>query len=493
MPHPIPYRAALSTPLITFSHGDKITTRNAVEGTAIFGGTGSGKTSGSLRAYCLAFLRAGFGGLVMCAKPDEADRWRDLARQVGRERDLVFFREDQHRFNFLDYAVAMAPDDSRDLAATEILTLISEVARNLGGQSGTDSENAFFRDSARQMVANAIPIVRVAHGTLRLRDLYEFINSAPLSREKANERGASSWAATSFCGKTIARIAQMAIQNDKEAMRIDQQHLPYFLEEFPALADRTRSSILTTFTSTIYEFLAGSLNEMFCTNTTIVPEYTRQGIIIVMDLPRATHGIAGLMSQHIMKVMFQRSMEREKVNKKTRPVFMVADECQFFINSWDAEHLGVCRSARVANIFVTQDLPTYYARMPSDDAADSLIGKFGTTIFHASTDRRTTESASNRIGMVRKTFISETREFGTAQGDSGGGEYDQPATLSKSVSRSKSRQTELVHDIEPNYFGNHLRNGGKDNNFRVDAIVLRSGGKFKSTRKNRIKATFAQK
>ena len=42
--------------------------KDACEGTVIFGGTGSGKTSGSGRALARSFLAAGFGGLVLCAK-----------------------------------------------------------------------------------------------------------------------------------------------------------------------------------------------------------------------------------------------------------------------------------------------------------------------------------------------------------------------------------------------------------------------------------------
>ena len=50
--------------------GDMWRIKDACEGTIIFGGTGSGKTSGSGRAIATSFLSAGFGGLVLCAKPE---------------------------------------------------------------------------------------------------------------------------------------------------------------------------------------------------------------------------------------------------------------------------------------------------------------------------------------------------------------------------------------------------------------------------------------
>ena len=39
-------------------------------------------------------MRAGFGGLVLCPKIDEADLWRKYLRETGREADGIFFGED---------------------------------------------------------------------------------------------------------------------------------------------------------------------------------------------------------------------------------------------------------------------------------------------------------------------------------------------------------------------------------------------------------------
>ena len=64
-------RFELDQPLLSFSPKDHWTLRDACQGTQIMGGTGSGKTSGTGRAIAMAFLRAGFGGLVLCAKPVE--------------------------------------------------------------------------------------------------------------------------------------------------------------------------------------------------------------------------------------------------------------------------------------------------------------------------------------------------------------------------------------------------------------------------------------
>ena len=57
---------------------------HSFEGLFVSGATGSGKTSGTGRATARAMLRAGYGGLVLCAKADEPDLWETYAREEGR-------------------------------------------------------------------------------------------------------------------------------------------------------------------------------------------------------------------------------------------------------------------------------------------------------------------------------------------------------------------------------------------------------------------------
>src|ERR1700742_4484242 len=93
----------LETPILTFDKAHW-TIRNAVEGVQIFGGIGSGKTSGSGRMLALKYLAAGFGGLVLTAKPDEKELWEDYCQKTGRTNDLLIVEPGRNNtFNFLDY------------------------------------------------------------------------------------------------------------------------------------------------------------------------------------------------------------------------------------------------------------------------------------------------------------------------------------------------------------------------------------------------------
>src|ERR1700736_1949859 len=70
---------------LSSSAKDTLTLADAKTGVLITGQTGKGKTSGPGRCPARAYLRAGFGGLVLCAKIDEADLWRNYLRETGRE------------------------------------------------------------------------------------------------------------------------------------------------------------------------------------------------------------------------------------------------------------------------------------------------------------------------------------------------------------------------------------------------------------------------
>jgi hypothetical protein len=85
-------RWPLDMPLVQFSPlaEDAWTLEDAFQGTVIFGSTGSGKTSGSGQLLALKFLKAGFGGLVLCVDIEEANLWRSYLKAAGREKDGLF-------------------------------------------------------------------------------------------------------------------------------------------------------------------------------------------------------------------------------------------------------------------------------------------------------------------------------------------------------------------------------------------------------------------
>ena len=87
------------TILLDLGNGHKLSLKDFYEGTAIFGATGSGKSSGSCQAIAKSFLREGLGGLVLTAKVDEYRQWQRWAEEVRDEKNGVDRTGDLVRFS----------------------------------------------------------------------------------------------------------------------------------------------------------------------------------------------------------------------------------------------------------------------------------------------------------------------------------------------------------------------------------------------------------
>ena len=115
---------------------------DAFQGVQIFGGTGSGKSSGSGQALARAFLKANLGGLVLTAKTDEVHAWKKYAEATGRTDDLIVVDETaKWRFNFLEYELKRP---GAGAGHTEnLVNLFSSVLeaseRRQGGGGGNDA------------------------------------------------------------------------------------------------------------------------------------------------------------------------------------------------------------------------------------------------------------------------------------------------------------------------------------------------------------------
>lgn len=493
---PVPYHHKLETPLLRFGRRDVWRISDAVEGTAILGGVGSGKSSGSGKSIAVAYLKAGMGGLVLCAKNNEAKRWRDMAKRCGRSTSIINFdNSGEHRFNFMDYTAATLGRDGFDQNLSAALLAAAEASRILKG-GGAGGDNPFFRDASEELLLHALPFLKVTQPRIRLQDLMRFIDSAPQSFEQARSED---WQRASFCAETLMRCGHLADRGFSEAERIAEEHADYWLVRFPSLGERTRGSIVATLTSTINGLLTGRIRELFGSDTTLVPELTQHGAIIIMDLSIHEFGPVGAIAQQIFKALWMKSIQHRTIHKRMRPNFLWIDECQYFFSESDAEFLSTSREYRACPVYITQDLPTFYAALGGDNAENrgkQLVAKFQNRIFHANTDPVTNSFASEIIGKTQKYRVSHGTSAGSNAGVSGN-QGDEEASSgggggrSNGTSRTIERYDDL--DIPPEYFGNELRTGGKGNRFKVDGIFIRSATRFRASRRNRLKITFSQK
>jgi hypothetical protein len=460
----------LNTPLLHLPTRDaKVkdtwTIGDACEGTVIFGTTGSGKTSGSGQTLAKSFLSAGFGGLVLCAKNDEADLWKRYAAECGRSDDLVIFSPSSpHRFNFLDYQFKQGEGQTENVA--RLFATAFELAER--GQSKNNAD-PYWQNAMMQLLRNAIDLLGSATDSINLADLRKTIIDAPQSLEDVTDE---SWQGGSF-------LYQLGVMGDERANQLTPIQKrdfdlasDYFLNEYPALDPKTRSGIVSGFTTLADGLLRGVMHELFCTTTTITPEWTHEGAIIVLDTSVKSYGMVGIIAQGIFKYLWQQATERRNVKKNPRSVFLWADEAQFFVNSYDMLFQTTARSSRACTVYLTQNISNLYAAIGGNDprsTVDSLLGNFQTKIFHTNGDAVTNRWAAEQIGQSFHQMTSTSANFANPlQGGAAGS--------------SASVSMQLHYDVQPSTFLT-LRNGGERNALTVDAILLKAGRTFHDTQK----------
>ncbi|MBS0645190.1 MAG: TraM recognition domain-containing protein [Verrucomicrobia bacterium] len=492
----------LDTCLIEFpgkQGNESWTIRDAVEGVQIFGGIGSGKTSGSGRMLALKYLAAGFGGLVLTVKPDEREVWQEYCRMTGREKDLIIVAPGgKNTFNFLEYESAAISE--KKSSAVNIVQVLKTVIRASEEKSGGKSDDPFWETALDMLISNIIDLCLLAYGTVSVRQLYDIAQSVPRKdRIETGEQKTKNTFDKAFVAAVENVTKQIAVYEsglthlereqlynneyyDAELCNIipDAQTLKFvdqfFTESFMNLSEKTRSIIDFSFSGFLFSLLREPIFSLFCRYpSTFTPDDCINGKIILIDLPVKFHHKVGRDSQILFKYVWQRAMEKRQVKENGRPVFLWADEAQHFLHEYDPEYQATARSSRIATVYISQNLPNYLANMggsKSEFRVKSFLGTLGTKIFHANADIETNKYASELIG---DGLFEDTSETATAAGQ---------------FSASQTKSIKIQRIVRPEDFV-RLRTGGSQNNFRVDGYLHVQGSTLKNGF-NHLKIQFNQ-
>ncbi|MFZ4751917.1 MAG: type IV secretory system conjugative DNA transfer family protein [Chitinophagaceae bacterium] len=497
-----------SKSLISFSDhlNDQWSVDDAMKGVSIMGGTGSGKTTSSGKNLAMTYLKQGWGGLVLCAKSDEADLWRDYCRKVGREQDLIVFGKDAVHdmespfpgeeivFNPIDYeAKRKGIGGAEVLNITNIFMNIYRMGNRIASEGDTKEER-YWDTALKRCLNRVIELLKLADEDISYSNMVKVINSSnEVEKDKLTdtivllERGEENLEdleKTNFCLKCLVKSYTIHFAESENASKEVQNAynlvVEYFTNAMPAMGSRTKSVVTESFMGLAEPFLSGVLHKHFAGSTNIFPELTfTDQMIIVLDFPIKEFLDAGIIAQCVFKLMFQQAVERRDVSKYPTPVFLWCDEAQYFVNPYDQIFLTTARSSRTATVFLSQNISNYFAVMGSGADAkarvDSLMGNLSTKIFHSNSDAETNLYASKIIG-------DDIFEF---EGRSTSASFTNFSfSDSSSVSQSYSPQ------VQPRKF-TMLKSGGEKNNFQVESIVFVTGKKW-SNDTNYIETTFTQ-
>lgn len=467
----------LDKPILQLSDQDDFTPRHAFEGIVIFGSIGSGKTSGSGQNVALNYLRSGFGGIVMCAKEEEFDLWTKYCEKAGRLGDLHRIGTgSKEMFNFLDYE-SKRTDSGAGITHNIASTLMTVM--KAGEPEGDEKDKSFWDGTMRSLLIHAIELCDLTKNELLFKDISAVIKSAPTTTDEIND---IHWRSQSFCMKMMI-MASDIINALPVSTSTDQMYLrlrkveDFFLSTWVNLSPKTRSIVEQIFLNFSHRFLSEPLNSIFCQGTSIRPDDTLKGKIIVLDLPYLIYDQAGRDGQVLFKYIWQRAMQRRKIDDTSRPVFLWADEAHLFLHEHDVDHQSTARAFRACTVYISQNLPNYYihagAGQQGRNRIEALLGNMGTKIFHANSCVQTNQYAADTVGKIR-TWKSNQ-----------GASYGEKSSFNQGISET------VDYVIQPSEFAT-LITGGEANGFITEAIIHRQGAPFNFSKTNYLRKHFRQ-
>lgn len=373
----------------------------------------------------------------------------------------------------------------------QVLKTVISAGKDNG--SGKGEDGSFWEGAMDMLLANTVDLCLLAYGRVTVQDLYEIAQSAPkrtavgqMTQQQIDKEKNSAFrkAFNIAMDKVEAQVNEWKERSTKEELdrfgsseeftKAASDQLPdvrlmgyinnFFTDSYRNIADKTRSIIDFNLIGFLYNLLRDPVYSLFCRyHSSFTPEDSLNGKIILINLPVKDYQKIGRDAQIMFKYIWQRAMERRRIQENGRPVFLWADEAQNFLHEHDAEYQATARSSCIATVYISQNLPNYYASMGGKSGeyrVKSFLGTLGTKIFHANADVDTNEYASRLVGDAFFKKNSYSNSFG------------------KEFSASKSFSYELQNIMRPEEFVG-LKTGGPDNARLVEGVVHSQGKKLR--------------
>jgi len=471
---PIPYLPAYhpETIIRQWDDGDAFRLADAQTGVIVTGSTGSGKTSAIAQHLAFGYMANQFGGLVLCAKKEECQQWRQWAAKCGREDDLVVVNADgDWRYNFMEDE-ASRPGEGGGFIIN-IVALLDETTGAIagGGKGDGGGDNKIWEDALHTLNSHAVALPVLAGLKVSLPLLRDITSSAAQTLEQVND---PEWQKTSVCHQILKEADAATKDGDPEVRADFEECRTYWTKDFPSYSDKTRSSILLGFTVLIHPLVTRPLRKLFSRDTNVRPEDTFDGKIIIINLPTQEFRLAGRIANLIWKYCFQCAVLRrvQPADRKSflRPVFLWADECQNFVSKSDSEYQATARSAGGCTVFLTQNRESLRRVLKNDDAVGSLLGNLQAKFFCQNTG----ETNLWASGILGQRYVNITST------NAGQSRQTQPLLAPPQLPNHNAgvtRSQDKRFFVEPAEFTT-LKRGGPQFNYQVECIVFKGGHLF---------------
>ena len=387
-------------------YGDWLTLGELYTSVAVFGVTGSGKSS-ALAPLAAALMDIDAGFVWPCAKPQEVSTALKIARACGREKDVIVLgkHEDgiitRHRFNPLQDELSI-PTNSSDSVMRYLAALQKLLARKEGEQASAEG-GRYWDEQFEAALWHLIATARCAGLTPTISLLSRIFADAPKSVEMFQEDG---WAQRSACWDCLLK-AQERVRSGECDPEDFQQIYDYWCQRYRDLHDKTRSNIDSMVTAFFDGFTAEEpFRSLLSGDSTVTPEdVIERGKIVILSLPTAEYHAKGRMSQYAFLYSLQRALLRRKRpsdNSPLRPVVCFVDEAANFCSREDSLFFREVRSNCCINIYLAQGIGGYLEALDYKDMAqiDTYLQNLATRIYFANNSIETNRFAAESIGKA---------------------------------------------------------------------------------------------
>jgi len=433
-----------SSVLLRMPGSTNLRVKDTFEGIACIGSTGSGKTSAAL-SLKQALLRHGYGLLIACVKPTEAEEWQQVIADCGRSHDLILFSPgSQYRFDPIETEPSPA----------EAAALLQDLNSVLHASSATSENSTFWKTESSKVMRHAFTIVLHALGRIDWNKSSQVIASHASDLEQTHSKA---WQERSVCYRLLC-LAQQRSPRDEDLKR----SIDFWLSAFPGYDPKTRANVVGVTANLLEKFQYEPLRSLFSGPSICSPQdILNKGKIVIVDLPVLTDRLTGTIANSIWLYSFCRALTKRTT---THPCAIWIDEAQFLLTEEMMQIQSIIRSHSVSTILLFQNISVLQERL-SKVAVTGLLGNINTLIFSRQSDAETRQWAADRIGKIKK--IRKTRNYGTTQSKGGGSSF------------SLSKEEVWDYRFQPDNFS-ALKTGGPSSGFKVETIVLSGDRAFRA-------------
>ena len=345
-------------------------------------------------------LSAGYGGLILTAKPDEAKRWLRLCELTGRTGDCIHVTPNSgHKLNVLQYETQRP--GTRIAITDDLIALFRCIIGVMSRSKQTEIRDDFWTSNVNDLMRALFDIFQLSGKPLALNQFVRFINLAP-------QLPATPWDSNEEFADVINRAMETAEKGTDEDKRIFSDAFEYWTKRFPRTPEVTRGGIISGFTAMASVLNGRGIYEMICAETNLTPEMILSGKIVILDFPIKGNIQGGQMIQATWKLLFQQAIERraDKGLNSARPVFLWEDEGHEFFSQHDVRFQPTTRDCRCSHVILSQNLHNFLHLGHDQHAVFAVFAAINTYIFHTNGDHETNCWASARIGDIRERRLS---------------------------------------------------------------------------------------